>query len=288
MNVSTLYAINTAAGLLDHITDVDVSNNIEEILHSGDGAARAEFSGVLSAAPQVSFTTKGIANCLALMGTEYYAIAAAADLYWQKYLAQGTRAGASSHIKLTINPGIVIPRTLSAEHRGEATMSCDIFAVSSDGSTDPVTVATGQSLAGTPATDEAYTIGSCLLNNADVAALQGISVDFGVTVESFGAKGLPYPQQVSVMTIAPRITVRTFDMDLMNTFGSAGAAISAATNVVFSQIVAGGVVNGTAKTLTVNEGRIAVQAGRASGGEAVAEVMITPTYDGTNAPLVLS
>ena len=287
-NVYVIYAINTAGGLLDHIVDQNLDTGLNEIVTNPDGKVYGEFAATLSARPVTSFTTTGIASALAIIGVEFYAIAAAADMYMQKMTNFGKRAGATSHVKLSVNPGMIIPRTLTADQDDLARLTCDLIPISSDGSTTPIAITGSQSLAGTPATDEQYTVGAASLNNSTVDGVQSVTVDFGVQESIQAGKGLPYATFCGIMRIAPIVTIRTFDAALLATYAVPGAAISSATNVTFRQIVQGAVPNGTTKTLTVNEGRISARQIQVAEGEANIIVQVTPTYNGTNAPLVLS
>jgi len=288
--VFTCEGINTVYGLIDHVVDFSFDPGLQEILNATDGRVYPEFAAVMAGRPIMSFTTTGIANFLSnISELGIGAVDLAATAYFQALTNYGTRAGATSHLKILMTRGMMIPRTLSAEQNTVARIAADVIAISSDGSTAPVTLTASQSIGHSAAADEQYTVGSSTLNNTAVDGVQAINIDFGIQEIIAAGKGLPYATFVARMRVAPIVTVTSLDMDLLATYGFPGAARSALTNVVFSQVVQGGVVNGTSKTFTVNEGRIVARQGRATqDGQATVDIMIIPTYNGTNNPLVLS
>lgn len=285
----TLYAFQTSGGIIDQIVDQNVAIGLLEVLAAGDGKVDAEFAAVMSAAPILGFTTTKIATALGVAGIDGLAITSAADMFFQKLVQGGTRAGLLSHVKITSATGLLIPRSLSANQGETARLTYELLCRSSDGSTSPLTIATSQTLTGSPATDELFTVGAATVNGVTVDGVVSIDVNFGIAEYVAGGGGDTYPTFASIMSRRPTITIRCMDVALLATFGTAGIAISSTTAVTFRQFAEGGVASGSPVTLTVNEGRISAASGGATAdGQAIVVLQITPTFDGTNAVIVVS
>lgn len=131
-------------------------------------------------------------------------------LYLQKQSCAGVAAG-SVHVSYTIPNGVVVPRTLNVDHRGNAQLTYEVFS-RYDGTNAPLIRAASEalpSLASEP-------VGRWGMYSATVAgqALEGkrnISIDFGVSVTQEGADSEQYDTVVSVGSVMPRITIRGVD-----------------------------------------------------------------------------
>lgn len=289
----TLYAVQTAAGIIDQIESAEFAPGVGEVLVSADGTVDDEFAAVMSARPVLSFTTTAIDKALDIAGISGYKVAAASDFFFQKLEQQGVRTAGATHLKISTSLGFLLPRTLQGSQDGPATISYDLICLSSSGSADAVVFTDSQSLTGMPKTDELYTIGECKLNNAVVNSVQSIAVDFGIGEITLAGDGHHYPTFASIISRRMTIGITAHDIPKLAgtppSFGTVGVAIGSSTLVGFQAITQGATPSGTDKTFTVNEGRITAQ--RAGGGNdapVTADYTITPTYDGSNAVVVIS
>lgn len=291
-SIFTLYAVNTPSGLIDQITEQSYDPRLNEILNSGDGKVDAEFAALMSSSPMVSFTTHAVATALGYAGISGLNISSAATLFFQRYAQGGTRQGATSHLKLDMALGLLVPRTLQVSHDGEASIGYDLFARSSDGTTNPITVTDAQSLSGSPAVDEKFTLGAVTVNNVALGAVQDVSIDFGIEEVVLGADGNPFPTFTGIRARRPSITIRTMHLDKLDAdagdITKEGIAISSSTTIVLARMAQGAIRGGTDITITVNEGRVSPRQASAGQDEATLELVITPTFDGTNDILAIT
>ena len=305
MDVYTLYAVNVdiAAGegsdiLIDQIQEFSLDPAIQHALIGADGGVYNTYVAVMGQAPVLGFTTTKIAAVLAKCGLTGLAIKADVDelgaqFWFQKLVEGGTRAAGASHLLMTVKQGIIIPRTLNAAPDAPATLSYEAVATY-DGTNDPVVIAASQALVGSPGVSEAFTVGKVMINGAQLEGIQNISIDFGIQLTVIKADGLVWPTYVAVMKIQPMITIGTVEIGSLNTYGLTGTAQDASDSIVYLRKLSEGgsrVADVTAEhiSFTIDAGHISVQNANASqDGNAMAQVQIVPTYDGSNAPLAIN
>jgi len=293
MNSYTLYAVDVDSTLIDGVFSQRIGAGIQKAKNFHDGSVDPRYVATLARRSTIEFSTKAVAVALGVTGARGAAISSSATLFFYKNADDGERAGASSHLKMVVGSGLIVPRRLSANQDGEAELTCEIIPISSDGSTDPITITDSQSLAGTPDADEKFTIGPASVNGTDLDP-QSIEVDFGIEVITRSHSGFYLPVQGSIRTIAPTIRVSTADVSKVTTIGLSGLAQSVTDSLFYlRKLDENGtrVANGTAEhvKLSVDDGQIHMDELSADeGGDAVANIQVDPTYDGSNATVVLS
>jgi hypothetical protein len=299
----TLYGVNIENSddtdlFISQIQDWNFDAGIAELIEAGDGVVDPTFAAVGAQRPKIAFTSSKIASILATIGIGGIDIEsdgddAGAEFWLQKIAEGGTRASGNNHMKLTMNKGMIFVRQISATNDRMATVSMEALATY-DGSNAPFVVATSQALSGSVGSSEGYVCGPVVINGTTLEAVQEITIDFGIQETFVSGDGEVYPTFAAIMSRRPIITVRTLDVESLSTFGLSGVAQGATDSVVYLRKVSEGgtrVADGTGEhiSFTVDEGRIAVQTIPASDGEpAMAEVKITPTYDGSNAIIAIS
>jgi len=284
-----LYAINTAGGLIDGIQNVNRDSGDEEVVIASDGLVDPTFVAMIQQRPVVNFETVKIAHALAICGIGGYAIAADADMYWQKMKQGGTRES-TGHIKVTAGTGLLIPQPINASQGGEATIGYRLLPISDDGVNAPLTVATGQSLAGSPAVDEAFTVGPAKYGASMIQGVTQSTIDLGLREVVEGSDGETYATFAGIDGREPSITVQTKDIAVAeSTIGRAGQKIDGTSpfKVWLRKKAQGGgnVAAGTAEHVlfTVNAGRIVLASDEAQhDSTGTATLRITPVHDGTN------
>jgi len=299
-NVHVLYAVNVAGAagaFMDQVSDWDLSPNINNLLLGGDGDVDPTYTAVGSQAPSISFTTSKLATVLGKCGINGLEIKSAQELsaFLRKTVEGGTRAGASSHIKLLVNKGLLVPRRLRASNDASNPASLDLECLATyDDTNDPVVVTSSQSLTGTPSVSEAFVAGPVSINGSTINGVQSVDIDFGLQAQLLYGDGQVWPSYVYIARRQPSIRIVTLDPVSLTALGLTGSAQSASDSVIFLRKIAEGgtrVLNATAEhiSITIDEGHIGVSSIRGSqGGELATELMITPTYDGTNAIMAIS
>jgi len=301
----TIYAVKldtaTLAGssvLFDQIQSFAISTGIQRIAQSGDGQVNPTYVAVMSQRPVIRFGTSAIATALAACGISGTVIDAdvtypGIEAWFQKLEEGGVRASGSSHLKMTGAQGILVPRSLSASQDGVAMVDFEAI-LTYDGTLDPVVIADNQALEGSPAVGELFTVGPVSINGATIEGIQGITVDFGISVISRAGDGQVWPTYAAIMSRAPSIQIQTTDVVSLATFGLSGTAQGASDSVVyFRKLSEGGtrVADGTAEhvSITVDDGIITVDNLEGSqDGVSGSTVTITPSDDESNAILAVS
>lgn len=293
MDKYVLYAVDVNGTVIDGVTQQGINPGIQETMNYGDGSPHPRFIGSMASKPVFSFSSKACAKVLGATTALGAAISANVTAFFYKTSEGGMRAGATSHVKLVIAAGMVVPRRISVSQDGEAEISCEVFCISSDGTTTPVAITTGQSLAGTPDSAEKFTLGPLTINGTTYQPVS-MEIDFGLQVEPDSHSGFPYPVRVHVKQTAPKITFRTKDVGVIGTFGMAGLAQNATDSVFYlwkmsegSQRTAKG--SGAHISFTIDEAMYVVNQASGSGNEdAEMEVIAHVSYDGTNNPFVVA
>ena len=281
------HSIGVNATIIDQVQSRGFTNGIGIQRPILDGKVDPEFASIMDIEPRGTIVTTGIDKGLTVCGVDALAIASNVDLFFQKVAANSTRASGTSHAKMTIATGLLVPRRISAQQSGVATYELEVIASSSDGTTAPHSIATSESLAGSPATTEQFTLGVFTLNGSAIAC-QGVEIDFGIDVKADGA---PYPCLVYVHERMPSITITVPDVGAITGAGfQTGTAISSTTKVQLLSMAQNGTRNTTGHIeCTVNEGLVTVEENSGDGSRIdQGRITITPTYDGTNDILAFS
>jgi len=266
---------------------------IQSLILSGAGLINPTFAGLQSGRPAVTFTTTAIDTFLALLGATGHAIATSVIVYFTQKVNEGVNAGATSHVKLTIGNGLVIPVSLTASQGdgspGNAVLECQVFATS-DGTNSPLTIAVSQSLPAIPVNNEVFSLAKLDYGGADWD-IESATLNFGLDILQQGSNGIPWDQFVAVRTQQPTLEIITSDLDLLATLTNNGDSID---DVI--QYFRRKTQRGTHDT-DVTESHVKITIAEAfatagavssdQGGEAKLPVTIQPIFDGTNAILVI-
>ena len=296
-NPHVLYAVQITGGaLLDQVSDWNYGAAIRQMLLGGDGGVDAKFTAVGMQEPTLSFSTSAIATVLGACGISGLKIATAnAVIAWMQQTDEGgTRKSGSDHVKFTMNEGILVPRRISASTDGNTPAIITLDAIATyDGTNAPFVLAASQALAGSPGLDEVFVAGPVSVNGSSLGMVQNIEIDFGLDVRTLAGDGHVWPKYCHIANRRPSIRVTVLDPTILTTLGLSGAAQSTTDSVIYLRKVAEGgtrVADGTSEhiSFTVDEGHMQVSDIRGSQGEhLVADLLITPTYDGQNDILVI-
>ncbi|HUV11130.1 MAG TPA: hypothetical protein VMX12_09135 [Acidimicrobiia bacterium] len=303
-SLHTLYAVllntETLGGssvLFDQIQSFSISTGLSRIMQRGDGDVDPTYVSIMSQRPMFGFTTTALATALGSCGIggaeidngTYPGI----ECWFQAMSEGGVRATGSSHFKMTGAQGILVPRSIQAAQDGVATVAFEAI-LTYDGSHEPIVFATSQALSGSPSVGELFTVGPVSINGAALTAIQGITVDPGISLITAAGDGDVWPTYVAIQSRDPSIRVSTTDVTALSTYGLDGTAQGATDSVVFFRKLAEGgtrTAEATAEhiSITVDDGMITVEnASVSQDGVASGDLVITPSYDGSNAIIAIS
>lgn len=177
--------------------------------------------------PVASFTTYDIRGAIDALGLLGKCITSDVDDYGMKLWGQaqscaGIQAG-SVHDLYTIANGLVVPTTLTVDHRGNCQLTYDIYMRSADGANAPVVYQPSQALpAGGAGVVGRFTMGAMAISGNPWTGKRNVTINFNPTITQEGADSDIYDGVVSIESIMPQVQVRGVDTSWLGTIGIAG------------------------------------------------------------------
>lgn len=287
--------VASPAAIIGGITADNLSTGSAVRGEAMSGEAYPRFVSLVGQNPRRTFSTRSIAAAMTAITTTGKALAHGGDVcncYMQLRQNHGTRATGSNHRKLTISNGIILPRRISGTHQGDAELSCEVVATW-DGTNDPIIIADSSALPAVADTAR-FAIMKATIGSVAIDEEFDISIDFGLREEVEGKQSEIWPRTCSIMEVNPTITIRSRNGDLLKSTNIPliGKAATHATSTVYlrKRAAAGTfTADATAEHISFTIAGLAVlqdvfDARGNSTGEV--QVVVTASYDGTNAPIV--
>jgi len=287
----------TSTDIIGGITAMNVRTGSEIRNEARSNEVYPRFQSLVAQKPVGTFATSAIAAALDVAGPtglDLDGLSNGLHFYAQKGADGGTRAGATSHRKYAIVDGILIPRRLTCEHRGDASLEYESV-ITYDGSNDPVTVTDSASLPAGIADAERFTLGSATLETEALTGLTRFELDFGIKARAEGADSDIWDTIVTIEEIMGVLKLRGkdpawFKSDVIPLGGK--AVTHANTSVYLRKRAAGAtfVADGTEEHIKFTFAGLAVietlfdAQGNATGET---ELMMPLYYDGSNDPMVI-
>lgn len=286
---------DATALIIDQVEGQALNLGTRKITRNSAGQYFPTFSGIQGQAPRFSLTTSQVGAVLGKITTKGLILATGFEIYNQLVdTATALRKSGSTHQKVAIATGLVIPRTLSCSSGGEARLTFDVVGVNAAGTTCPVALTESQALPTVSGISALFTLGPVKINGTQLEGNSDVSIDFGIRERLIQLDGVPYPQAVVIDSIMPKVTIKNKNASALATLGLAGTAQGATDSVIyFRKMLANGIrtADGTAEHLsfTIDDGIwSAIDKSANHPNEAETGVEIEPVYDGTNEPLVFS
>ena len=266
-----------------------INPQLTTAVQASDGSVYNTMAFLQSGEPVASFSSADLKAFLDECGVTGMLIDSGDDgagviVYYQKYAAGGTRASGSVQHSTTIGDGLLVPRSISLPHRGIATLTAEVQAISSNGVLNPLTFAETAALpaATYPAVDATYTLGMVDLNSTQIQGVINVSIDFGIQIIRESSDSDVYPTIVSIQMIQPSITVTTRHLSDTTTLTEAGVEYAASLVEVYARKRDEGgtfVADGTAEHIKFAMGKCRVDPVAISGGgSGTLQFRITPWY----------
>jgi hypothetical protein len=219
------------------------------------------------------------------------------ELYEILYTDQGQIASGSVHRKLAIRNGRAVIRRLTCQHRQDAMIEVEAFAISSDGVAAPIAITETVASPGTATDPVRHTISSVQFAAKDLGCVQSVELDFGINIESSGCKSNIYDTQVDVPSIQPSIMVTTKKVDIFSSTNIPITGLEATQANTFVKLrkrvknTGTFVADATAEHIVINAAGIVEVPNPFDGSnneDATAQVKLTALFDGTNVPFVIN
>lgn len=184
--METIYAIKIGSTMHAGITSQQMNLGAQLDKEPTDGSPYFTNVVLTGVDPTVSIATNQPIGLMEAVGVAGSAISSSRPLqmFLWKYSAGSARSGSSDNKIITLNSGLLVPKTLSCQARGNVSFECDALATSADGSC-PWTIANG---AVPSYTDEGkYGVRSISLSSGDTSNINSFTLDFGInTIPDYG------------------------------------------------------------------------------------------------------
>ena len=253
------HVIEVGATTIDSISNVDFAANNERFKEILSGEIDPKFIATLNHNPTIGFTSMNIKAAIdeiPLIGNKIEASNKFVT-FFKRYAAGGTIMAGGSHVKMEVNSGIVVLRSLTATQGSAAEITCECQPVF-DGTNDPIIMTDAQVLSGTIADTEIWTLGPAVINGVTIETTE-ISFDFGISLFVEGSDGDAFPSFVSLNNRVPVITVKTMDLSRVAALDIKGEGITTV-SLFFRKMAAGGLRVPDASLvhiqLTLNDGQV--------------------------------
>ncbi len=196
--------------------------------------------------------------------------------YAVKHDPGGTRATTSINSSYTFGDGLLVPRTITAAHQQDASLSFEMLPIS-DGTNAPIADSIVAALP-TIGTQERFTLGPVTLGSKVLTGIQSVDIDFGITATPRGSDSDMWNTHISSDMVVPTITIRGVNLEW---FGSATIPLAglvgttANTSIYLRKYSDGGsyVADGTAEHIKFqSDGVASIGSVNASGPEATIDV----------------
>lgn len=217
------------------------------------------------------------------------------NFFAQKYTEGSTPASGSVHRKYNLQEGVMVPRTITCDHRGDAELIYECFATY-DGVNAPIAETDTSALPTAVLDAERFTLGPVTIGSVTIDHLTRLEIDFGLNVLVLGSDSDVYDTWCCVRGIAPRITLRGIDIEWLKAANiplGGKAATHLTTKIYLRKRTHAGtyVIDATAEHIKFTaDGMAVLETLMEENGENPAECSLSfpLRYDGTNAPIVIT
>lgn len=238
-NKHSLFGVEFNATLLGAIVAQRIYLGSEVRAEPVSGEVYARNIAIVQRRPGATFSTLAIAaglTQLPVAGLSVASLGTGLKFYAQKHLEGGTRTAGATHRKYTGVKGIVVPRKLTCEFKGDARLDAEYLATY-DGTNDPIVEADTTSLPAGITDAERFTIGKWTVGGIVLDHITGIEIDLGIMVELDAADNDIFPRFASIQTYKPKITLKGLDVEWLKAakIPRAGIACTPANTIGYLQ-----------------------------------------------------
>jgi hypothetical protein len=277
------------AVLLGGIQSQSINTGTTVIREVSAGGIYPEVAHITARSPGASFVTTHVKDALDTLGIRGLCIESASNagfqMYARKHVCSGPDSG-STHRRYTFRKGLLVPRTLSVSHQGNAALSIDMIGIT-DGTNDTLVIADAVAAPAIPHDTDRYTMNKLTIGGVAFNGKKTMSVDFGVQTFVEGSDSDLELSFAGVQSVQPTVAITGVEIVDWYTSLTGGAPTHANSALYLSKR---GVANGVAEHIKITfAGLSYVTTVFDANGTAPATtaIVIETTYDGSLAPLVL-
>tara|TARA_B100000029_G_scaffold513941_1_gene615022 strand:+ start:498 stop:1517 length:1020 start_codon:yes stop_codon:yes gene_type:complete len=223
--------------VISGITSASVNPNADILREVTSGEIYANTAVLQTMRFVGSFTTQNLAQVLGTNGPGINAGSASCitsspgngtglDLYFARQGCAGP-SSVDTHVQYNIAAGVIVPTTMTVDHRGNAEISYDIYARSVDGASPVTKVSLANNALPTLAgNDLRWTLNQMWINGVLTEGKRSISINFNANVLQEGADSDTFDSVVSVDSMLQRIVVTGVNPDWLDN-GTSNDGVSA-------------------------------------------------------------
>lgn len=276
-----------------------IATGTNVIGEASDGEVYPRIKAISGQRPGATWDSVALAevlNAVPILGVNISA-GAGLVMYAQQHEKGGTRTTGATQKSYTINDGMAVLTSLSCDHQGNATVSCEAVAEWDGTAAEPLIINDAVALPVYGGTSERFSIAQMTLGGVALDGSQSLEIDFGVQLASEGADSDLWPTHVSIDGINSVIRIRGISLDW---FSDAGIpligrpGVIADTEIYLQKRKAGStyVDHTTPEHIYIQaQGLVHVTQGMdgAEGGQAAeCAVELQTSYDGINVPVIIN
>jgi hypothetical protein len=271
------------------ITSQTFSSGVEEVIQAVDGTMSPSIAVCTGAEPMFTLESVAVAAVLDALSMTGLALGATPAYWYLEKLAATGRDATSAHMKFSQTKGNIVPVSLELS-AGQLARITFASHAEYDGTNLPFVMTSNNALPTITIPSDVYTLGPVSINGTFLGGVQSVSLNFGISVGAFKGDGSVYPEKIINLSYHPSVRITTTEVLDYSTLGLIGIANTAFRLFARKVTGAGVVADATATNIMLSgyTGRTHIQSIRASqpsggkGGEAMTEVTLTPTMDGTH------
>lgn len=301
MPLHNAFAVKYGTTVIAGLSQLDAQTNPNVEAESTSGSPFPQFALITEQKPRIMFQTKQVAALLGVTGLTGAAIDDTNTLvsYFAKLADTGLPAVGPVHRAYTAVRGLLLPRRLTCQSRGNVQVDAEALLFSTDGAAHPLAIADNLALPTIVRNNIQHTLGPITLGVSGTTTLtncvQGLTIDFGSGAETLGCGSDLYDAHLQLPRLAPVITITGIDAALFGASGvpPIGRAIKHDGTKLFLRKRAidgvGFVANNVTEHIKMTINGLAVVTSHTGQGTARAEVslQITTHWDGTLAPVTI-
>lgn len=180
----------------------------------GIGSIYPQFAVLRRMQPVIQFQSHAVASVLGVTGYVGADIDSTNRLmaYWAQMDGQLPASG-SVHRSYLADRGVLVPRQLSVQNGQDAIVNCEAILYSSDGATDPITIADDAALPTLARDNIRHTMRSVTLAGVDMGCVDNLSIEFGNGVRTRGCNSDIFDTLIEQPGIQTVITLTGIDAE---------------------------------------------------------------------------
>jgi len=197
--------------IVPDITSQDLTPNAQQVAEITGSRTRPSHSAVTEIKPVFNFSSFALEALFDVLGVAGLPVDSDTDSGVTMFLAAiddyGDTVAGSNHQSYLMKKGIVAPRRLTVDHRGEAQLECTGYAIQK-ATNDPIVVSATAALPTITVTSKRWTLGPIDLAGTVLTDYTGIDVDFGLQIDPIGVQSDVYDKYIGVKNQTPSVTIR--------------------------------------------------------------------------------